>query len=209
VRSGGATSTPGRPHWLYRPPFHKNAHRGKVRTIVLGPKAQELVKNYFTPVLSDNLFSPVRAGEERRAHRAAQRKTKLQPSQEARDTARKARGPRRNVCQKYDRSSYGLAIDRACEQAFLLPTALARGADESYAAWWARLGDEDRAAVKAWKIAHRWHPNQLRHSFATRVRKQHGLEAAQVLLGHTRADVTQVYAERDTTLANKVAAMIG
>lgn len=64
-----------------------------------------------------------------------------------------------------------------------------------------------KAASKA-GVAH-WHPNQLRHTFATRVRKQHGLEAAQVLLGHARADVTQVYAERDGTLAATVAAKIG
>jgi site-specific recombinase XerC len=53
------------------------------------------------------------------------------------------------------------------------------------------------------------HPNQLRHSYATKVRKEHGLEAAQVLLGHSKADVTQVYAERNSALAAKVAAEIG
>ena len=58
------------------------------------------------------------------------------------------------------------------------------------------------------KVAH-WHPNQLRHTYATKVRKAHGLEAAQVLLGHSRADVTQVYAERNEGLAATVAAMIG
>jgi site-specific recombinase XerC len=35
------------------------------------------------------------------------------------------------------------------------------------------------------------------------------LEAAQVLLGHARADVTQVYAERNEQLASEVAARIG
>jgi hypothetical protein len=35
------------------------------------------------------------------------------------------------------------------------------------------------------------------------------LEAAQVLLGHARADVTQVYAERNERLAATVAAKIG
>ena len=44
---------------------------------------------------------------------------------------------------------------------------------------------------------------------ATRVRKEFGLEAAQVLLGHSRADVTQVYAERNEALAVEVAAKIG
>lgn len=54
-----------------------------------------------------------------------------------------------------------------------------------------------------------WAPNQLRHSFATTVRKEHGLEAAQVLLGHARADVTQVYAERNEGLAARVAGQLG
>ena len=63
--------------------------------------------------------------------------------------------------------------------------------------------------MKSWRKKRRWHPNQLRHSFATRVRKEHGLEAAQVLLGHSRADVTQIYAERNEELAGSVAARIG
>lgn len=54
-----------------------------------------------------------------------------------------------------------------------------------------------------------WHPNQLRHSFATEARTRLGLEAAQVALGHSRADVTQVYAERDMGLAAKVAEKMG
>jgi integrase len=54
-----------------------------------------------------------------------------------------------------------------------------------------------------------WHPNQLRHAHATRVRHEHGLEAAQAVLGHARADVTQVYAERDQTVAIQVASIIG
>jgi integrase len=51
--------------------------------------------------------------------------------------------------------------------------------------------------------------NRIRHTYATAVRKQFGLEEAQVLLGHKSADVTQVYAERDLTLAARVAAQIG
>ncbi|MBM3982732.1 MAG: phage integrase family protein [Planctomycetes bacterium] len=54
-----------------------------------------------------------------------------------------------------------------------------------------------------------WHPNQLRHAFATEVRALFGLEAAQVLLGHAKANVTQVYAERDAALAARVADKIG
>jgi integrase len=197
----------GGPLWLYQPPHHKTAYRGKVRTIVLGPRAQELVKEYFTPVRSDFLFNPLRASEERRADRASKRQSK-RPSHVNVAVASQAT-PRRKYRPKYDRESYGLALDRACGQAFPPPDHLARRSDENSSAWWARLTEEQRDAVKAWQRDHRWHPNQLRHSFATRVRKQHGLEAAQVLLGHSRADVTQVYAERNEELAAKVAAKIG
>jgi integrase len=54
-----------------------------------------------------------------------------------------------------------------------------------------------------------WHPNQLRHTAATDIRRRFGLEASQVVLGHAEADVTQVYAERDQELAAKVAAEMG
>ncbi len=64
-----------------------------------------------------------------------------------------------------------------------------------------------RAAKKA-KVDH-WTPYQLRHLFATEVRAQFGLEAAQTVLGHKSADVTQIYAERDNSLAEKVAVQIG
>lgn len=61
----------------------------------------------------------------------------------------------------------------------------------------------DRAGVPS------WFPNQLRHNAATRLRKEHGLEAAQVVLGHRTANVTQVYAERDHSKAREVMARIG
>ncbi|HEY1598597.1 MAG TPA: tyrosine-type recombinase/integrase [Pirellulales bacterium] len=54
-----------------------------------------------------------------------------------------------------------------------------------------------------------WHPNQLRHTAGTEARRQFGLEAAQVVLGHSQADVTQIYAERDLSLAVKVMTAIG
>lgn len=54
-----------------------------------------------------------------------------------------------------------------------------------------------------------WSPAQLRHNMATEVRREFGLEAAQVLLGHARANVTQVYAETNNARAIEVAAQIG
>jgi integrase len=61
----------------------------------------------------------------------------------------------------------------------------------------------DKAGVERWGV------NRLRHAAGTEVRSKFGLEAAQVTLGHARADVTQVYAERDAELARRVAKEVG
>lgn len=50
-----------------------------------------------------------------------------------------------------------------------------------------------RAAKQA-RVPH-WFPYQLRHVAATEVRKALGVESAQALLGHSRADMTQHYAQ--------------
>jgi integrase len=195
--------------WLYKPPHHKNAWRGKSRTVAIGPKAQELLKEFFTPNTDDYLFSPRRAFEERLAERAVKRKPPCYPSHEKRNVAKRTAPPKRLLAETYDHGSYGLAIDRACDRAFPPPAPLAQREDETAAEWWARLDERQRDEVKVWRKTRRWHPNQLRHSFATRVRKEHGLEAAQVLLGHSKADTTQIYAERDFELAGRVASEIG
>lgn len=54
-----------------------------------------------------------------------------------------------------------------------------------------------------------WAPNQLRHAKATEVRKQHGLEGTQVVLGHAHARISEIYAERDFELARRIALETG
>ncbi|WP_437203495.1 tyrosine-type recombinase/integrase [Planctomicrobium sp. SH664] len=55
----------------------------------------------------------------------------------------------------------------------------------------------------------RWTPNQLRHNFATRARREFGIEAARVTLGHSSAVTSEIYAERDLDAARAVVAKIG
>lgn len=50
-----------------------------------------------------------------------------------------------------------------------------------------------------------WSPNQLRHTAATRIRREAGLEATQAVLGHARANTTEIYARRMLDLAIKTA----
>jgi integrase len=61
----------------------------------------------------------------------------------------------------------------------------------------------DRAGID------RWFPHQLRHLAATQIRRQHGLEAARVVLGHSSAAVTTLYAEMDRDKAAEIMAQVG
>jgi integrase len=65
----------------------------------------------------------------------------------------------------------------------------------------------NRACLKA-GVPH-WHPNMIIHLVATEIRAKHGLEAAQVILGHASADITQTYADRDMRKAGEFIRKIG
>lgn len=92
--------------------------------------------------------------------------------------------------------------------AMLFPTKVGDSyATTSYCRAIAR-GVKKASAALGHEVPH-WSPNQLRHSRLTEVRAQFGLEAAQTVGGHAKADVTQVYAERDLQTAIKVAREIG
>jgi integrase len=54
-----------------------------------------------------------------------------------------------------------------------------------------------------------WHPNRLRHNAATLLRREAGIETARVVLGHTSAAVTELYAERDLDRARQIMANVG
>lgn len=54
-----------------------------------------------------------------------------------------------------------------------------------------------------------WKPNQLRHTAATAIREEFGLEHAQVALGHSRASTTEIYAVANQEKAIEVAKKIG
>jgi integrase len=173
--------------WVYRPEEHKNQHRGKVREIRIGPKGQAILTKYLERGDEAFCFSPTESEKARKVVLRQNRKTKVQPSQRN----RKKKKPKRRPGGRYYKDSYNRAIRRACEKAFPAPSEL--------------KGDE----LKAWNRDHRWSPNQLRHSAATAIRRRFGLEAAQVVLGHSRADVTQIYAERDGSRAAEVMRDIG
>lgn len=55
----------------------------------------------------------------------------------------------------------------------------------------------------------RFSPHQLRHTAATKIREEFGIEAAAATLGHAQVSTTELYAERDFRTACKVATELG
>jgi integrase len=54
-----------------------------------------------------------------------------------------------------------------------------------------------------------WSPRQLRHTRASMIRELYNLEASKAVLGHADTKVTEIYAQRDLELAQKVMRQIG
>ena len=176
------------PIWVYRPARHKTEHHGRQRVIYLGPKAQEVLQPFLSEDKAAWLFSPQEAMAHIHRERRQARQTPLTPSQAAR---KRKRYPQWTPGDCYDRRSYAWAIRRACDAAFPPPK---------------HAIEADR---HTWRAAHRWSPNQLRHNAATYLRKQFGIEAARVVLGHSSADVTEIYAELDLAKAAEIMRSVG
>jgi integrase len=185
--------------WIYRPSHHKTEHRGKNRTVPIGPKVQEILLRYLARGPEDFCFRPTDSEAKRRADQHAARTTPLSCGNKP-GTNRK-RKPNRSAGDCYTTCSYRRAIHRGCDKACPHPTL----GDAVVS----KLSEEKKAELKKWQSDHRWTPNQLRHAAATEVRRKFGLEAAQVILGHSQANVTQVYAERDLAKGMEVAKKIG
>lgn len=196
--------------WTYRPETHKNAYREKDRVIFFGPKAQEIIRPLLTNRSTDSyMFSPAEAEAERRVAASAARKTPLscgnRPGTNRRDH------PKRRARDHYTTTAYCRSIQYACDKAFPPPARLAQQEKETAKEWAARLkAEEIWQELVAWRRSHRWHPHQLRHSAATFLRREFGLEAAQLTLGHASAQITDaVYAERDRARVMEIMRKIG
>ncbi|MFL5343018.1 MAG: tyrosine-type recombinase/integrase [Gemmataceae bacterium] len=195
--------------WVYHPHHHKTAHRGKAREIYIGPKAQTVLKPWLKTELSAFVFSPADAEAARSAERARQRKTPRWPAHMTRNVSKRPWRRRRPPAECYTTLSYHTAICRACDKAFPPPAPLAKLPGESRAKWVARLTLEQHQELASWRKAQRWHPHQLRHTAATLLRKEHGIELARIILGHSTAFTTEIYAELDRQQAVDVMAKIG
>jgi integrase len=184
--------------WIYTPQEHKTEYCGRRREVYLGPGAQSVLRPWLRTELQAYVFQPREAVAEWRAKQRKQRKSKVQPSQ----ISRAKRGRKEKVPgEKYTTDSYREAIIKGCARAFPHPELSKIPRKE--------LTPEQRAELKRWVPAEAWHPNQLRHNAATRLRKEFGLDVAQIILGHSTAVVTEIYAEADREKALEVVARIG
>lgn len=165
--------------WIYSPPKHKTAHHDHVRKIIFGPKARNELTPYLVTDLSAPIFSPKLAMRERLDGRTAEYET-----------------PKNAIGDYRQWGSYK-----------------ARQANRDFS----RYGDiwTTRAYSKAIRTACKianvpgWGPNRLRHNAGTALRKEFGLEVVQAVLGHSKADTTQIYADIDLERAVRAMEKVG
>jgi integrase len=169
--------------WVYTPLRHKREHHEKARSIHIGPQAQAILKPWLRPDdRTAYLFSPREAMEQRRAEMRRNRQTPVPPSQRNRKKSRPARTPG----DRYEVSSYDHAI-----------------------VYGIRRANKDAKKRNRPEVPH-WHPNQLRHGAATRIRRAFGLDVARACLGHSSPVITeQYYAELDQAKAAEAMQRLG
>ena len=155
------------------------ARRG---TIFIGPQAQAILRPWLRADLEAYLFQPREAAAERLAANSLREKTtRSKPSQQNR---RKA-NPKTQPGENYDTDSYRRAIAYAIKRV------------------------NQNIASSGQPPIPKWHPHQLRHNAATRLRREFGLDVARAVRGHSSPVVTEVYAELDQAKAAEAMARIG
>ncbi len=97
--------------WLYQPRHHKMAHFDRRKVIMLGPKAQAILKPWLDRDPETYCFVPAETSAWN--YERARRKNALGKSVAERNT----KPTKASAGQKYTRHSYRVAIQRACKRA--------------------------------------------------------------------------------------------
>jgi site-specific recombinase XerD len=171
--------------WVFRPREHKTEHHGHDRLILIGPRAQAVLRPFLDRPAGAYCFSPAEAETRRNALRREARQSPMTPSQAARrPKARRQRAPG----DRYDTHSYRRAIKRGCTRATR-----------------ARL---DLGPCRPCDLVPEWSPNRLRHNRATELRA-YGLDMVKTVLGHSKVETSLIYAEKDLAAAMELVARVG
>ena len=171
--------------WVVKLDRHKNARRGKRRELFFGPEAQKILRPFLRRCAGAVMFSPREAVEEMERRKRAERKTPLWPSHVARYEREAGARPDRVVGDVYTAATFRRAIARAVKAA-----------------------NRERPEQGLEPLPD-WTPYQLRHSAATRIKRQFGIEMVRCLLGHSSATMSEEYAEDDLAKARSVMAEAG
>lgn len=173
--------------WTFKPEQHKGKHRGRGREVYIGPKAQAVLSLWLRDDPDAYLFAPAEVVQGIREEKRKNRKSKVQPSQ----TNRAKSNPKKVPGDRYTTMSYARAIKYACLRADdAMRTAAVESAKKANP-------DADVSEVLAAVYCPVWSPHPLRHNAGTAMRKEFGVEMAQLALGHASMAATQIYAERD------------
>jgi integrase len=171
--------------WTYKPASHKSEHRHKQRIIHFGPKAIEILKPWLRANRDDHLFRPCDAVDAKNLEKRQARATPLWPSHVKAQARNRKTKPKRTPGASYDVHAYRRAVVYAITKA-----------------------NKARAKDGLPLVPH-WHLHQLRHSAATRLEREFGMSAAQVVLGHSSPNVTKIYTAADMAKAAEAMRRIG
>lgn len=175
--------------WHYYPEKHKNIYRNIERIVSIGPRGQEILRPLLLRNSETLCFSPAESEIQRRDKLTQSRKTPLSCGNTV--GSNRKDDPQRVAGDRYDSVSYRKAVEyaiTACNKA--------------------RRAEAKAAGLKPELVPH-WTPYQLRHTAATKVRKEMGYECAGATLGHTNMSATAIYAERNQGLADEAAKRFG
>lgn len=205
--------------WLYRPPKHKQAWRGQIRTLYVEAEAQVILRKYDLRPTESFIFSPREAERQRRD--AVHRLRKTPRSSGNRPGKNRVKDPKLVPGDVYTPDVYRRAITRACELAFPWP----RAAEfEAEVAREVGRGMKVKAArkhvavshpkwvqeIRQWNREHHWFPHQLRHSAGTSFADVGGLEYSRMRLGHRHVRTTELYRTiQDESVIRKIRELKG
>jgi integrase len=165
--------------WLYAPATHKTAYRGQRRVVCIGPRGRAVLGPFLRP---HDPQAWVFSPAQAMAERRLSDKSASDGECGHPKTCPTRRAGSPAGSGRYNSRSYHRALRYAMRAATVAGTLA---------------------------VAQYWHPHQLRHLHATAIRREKGLEAARVLLGHRTVDQTLDYAEADVATARAIAAELG
>ena len=168
MRVGDIDKTSDPDLWLYHVAHHKTEKKVKRKKVIpLGKPEQAILAPFLIGKDADAaVFSPRQAVEERNAEKRADRKSKVTPSQAARDAARAAKP--RKIAEFYNKDNYRQAVEYAINKG---NKTLSEGEQIEY-----------------------WTTYRIRHQAATAIELEENIDASMVLLDHASINTTRRYA---------------